>query len=846
MSAPREGIGDLSQDLLEKLRDPAIFPNGKLVIDRTFTPVRHIANGRKGVVWLVRDKFNRSYAAKIALAEDYQEEGKSLEREIQLRSELKGPLFTEFQEAGDFKAVGIDVAFVAIVEGWVEDAFPLNDLVKLHPNDITTATILSFGHQMASALEALDKQGLEHDDLHGGNIMIRPARPGEIGALDPAGPGFQLLVIDTGSLKPRDVTKKAMSDVDHVAHHMAILHNVVNHRRDLSLDDRRLLLLVKELLDEMTDSDVGRAIRTGPELRHALTNLERNATLPLAKQTLHTPFEYINAEQIRDDELLLNLFAETTWLPQLTTRDAVLLTGPRGCGKSMVFRWLALRTHAAIPGAIPMDRLRVSGIYVSCASDVQTRLSRFRTEKDLKDMEGEVIHFFNLLHVVELVKTLALIAKRDDAVSVFRLGANEATRIYETIEKHLGRAKPTVRFAPNPLTSAVHLVEAELFASQRRLHNLENAPTAPVTLIADVTGDIAAFMPFFVEHPIAFLLDDFSTHRVSEAVQRLVAHVVWSRRSSHIFKVSSEKYGTIIDYDGLLTEPDRERIEIDCGTEFIDDPTPAAAKRNREFITRLLNQRLHAAGWAGTAEQLLGESLSHAEMNENLAKSGSAKATYYGLDVIARLCSGDIAALLMLYRRILSKSDANSTSMVSPKEQHDAVVDVSRHLVNVLIHHRPLGDQLLSFTRTFGNFVARLYRDGPRTNEHGNAVPREAPRIEVESDLGIEKDLTDAQLDLSRELLRRSVFIEMTLGRSRHSRLSTLRWHFRRIYLPSFRAGLYKNDAVKINPAQFQALLDDPAGQLDEQFRARVRSAQAAEKAEPVLFDSDFHEGDTA
>ena len=838
--------GDLTPRLRHRLQDPSIFPGGVLQLpERRFYPKEAVASGRKGVVWRVVDGRDRAYAAKITLAEEYSNGSRTIEDEFERRRGLQPPLFTTCVDVADFRAEGVREQLVVLVEEWVENGITLRELIEDRPAEITTDTIVSFATQMAGVLTALEPEQLEHDDLHAGNIMLRPSRPGELGAQDPAGKGFQLVVVDTGSLKPSTGTKKLMSDVDHIANHLAQMHNVVLRRRDLSLNDRRLLFLLKRLLDGMTDDDATRSIRSGRELLGGIQDVTRDAASSLGKgQTLSHPFELINAEQIRDDKLLLELFAKTSWLHHLTSRDAVLLTGPRGCGKSMVLRWLALRTHATVDKAVPLDDLGVTGVYISCASEVQTRMSMFRRDEDVAGMEGEIIHFFNLLHVLELIRTLAIVAKRPDSVSVFGLGQDQINRIFALVEKHVGSGEETVRFNPGPLASATHLIEGELFSSQRRLHQRVNAPTAPPTLIADITDGLVEILPFLARYPIAFLLDDFSTHRVSAPVQRAVGDIVWGRRSSHHFKVSSEKHGTVAAWSGLTTDPDRERVEIDCGAEFLDDKRPGTTAANREFTARLLNQRLQAARWRGRAEDLLGTSPSHTEMTEALLKSHRSNPAYYGLNVLAMLCSGDIAALLMLYRRILSGCNETSTAMVPAAEQHQAVEDVSRLLLSAVVHHRPLGDRMLTFAREFGRFVGASFKEGKGVKERGQIVPNEIPRIEVESNLNIESDLPDDDFQLIRELLRRSVFIELTPGRARHEKLSTLRWHFRRIYLPAFRAGLYKNDAIKIAPGRFQELLEEPSIVLKQELELRRRTVIESGRSPDSVAVPLFNNGD--
>ena len=72
------------------------------------------------------------------------------------------------------------------------------------------------------------------------------------------------------------------------------------------------------------------------------------------------------------------------------------------------------------------------------------------------------------------------------------------------------------------------------------------------------------------------------------------------------------------------------------------------------------------------------------------------------------------------------------------------------------------------------------------------------------------ESLNTEQQRLSQELVRRAIFIEMEPGLSRHRNLTTLRWHLRRVYLPSFGAALAKNDAVKQRVDWLKYFLTNP------------------------------------
>ena len=141
------------------------------------------------------------------------------------------------------------------------------------------------------------------------------------------------------------------------------------------------------------------------------------------------------------------------------------------------------------------------------------------------------------------------------------------------------------------------------------MRGLSISPTLPATFLGDLTALMCRLMPRFQEKKIAFLVDDYSTHRLPPPVQRVLNRVIWERRPSHIFKLSSEKHGAeLMDPSGALAELAREMVEIDCGREYLALDDSRNVGSGYSFAVELLDNRLKKAGYAGTAEGLIGRS----------------------------------------------------------------------------------------------------------------------------------------------------------------------------------------------------------------------------------------------
>jgi hypothetical protein len=203
-------------------------------------------------------------------------------------------------------------------------------------------------------------------------------------------------------------------------------------------------------------------------------------------------------------------------------------------------------------------------------------------------------------------------------------------------------------------------------------------------------------------------------------------------------------------------------------------------------------------------------------------QSTGRKPFYFGIDVVTDLCSGDIATILLVADRIFSRAAAAGITETPVPDyiQNEAIRDTAKELVEHTHDFHPLGENMYDLVMAFGQFVRRVMISGEQLGK-SRAIPQ-IPRIEVDNEgLRLPDSLNDENRQLFLELLRRSVFIEMDTGHSRHRNMPTLRLQFRRIFLPHFMAGLGKNDALKISANNFAEFLSDPAKFLNVDLSRR-------------------------
>lgn len=797
-----------------------------------------LGDGNTAVTYEVEDKYGIPWALKLVTRESYGDRAPF--REIARFARAQDERFLVFpKEVGDWYLKLRRKTYDFI---WFKSRRVMGQTLKgfLESNTqfSTRTEILRYIENLTVALEELQRLRFSHGDLHDRNIMRE-----EIGK-DGALPEIRYVIIDFSEANPIEDPQEGLSkDIENFGKHLRSFSDAIYQRESITREDEKILDAVAHIpgLLNGTAPESMRISKASHVLRRFKDGLKSAQEAP---QKLKTPWESLSAEYIPNDVLLAKLcYTKSPWVDDLQAPKNVLLIGPRGCGKTMIFRRWRLKTKisAKLKSEITSDKY--IGFYLPCESLFYMRFSDL-SESYVEKNKDALILFFNMAVLAEVSSTLSVLpdflgpVSKGLSVTIGKLLKEEIQTLWEEL-----------RF-PSVITS---LDEVVVFARNvmRYIHRSIAYGKAvdfrgSADFISRLVGIVKREAPTISGRYFIFFLDDYTEERVPLALQEALHPIVCQRSSDVCFKISAHMFGSIYNSPRpLALDEGRNIMVINLGSTYLK-----LNKRKKEgkILLEILNERFEQCEeYHGTIKEWLGERSYPGGMTLSRAlhdKKTRPKVHYYGIQSLVDLCTGDYSEMIRLVGEIFDEAGIKPETPVGgipPALQDRAIDRVSREYLGRIRHIRPDGPKLYDVVNSFGLLSQKLLYEHPLVGQGKNSKGQ--PRKDPYDLLSIYvDDLTKASKparEVWERLQKASILIDIGLAPSQRTVIAD-RATLRRIYCPAFRTTLTSSEHLQTTKDQFEWFMDKPKEFCEDYYRRNVEE----KKKQSTLFSKEKAEKD--
>jgi hypothetical protein len=567
-----------------------------------YTLIKYIGQGKIGYVYLAKHRSIEGVQRAVKLVFDSLKSGWQNEISKVMQLELIEGV-VHYHHHGTETIVKDGESHLAQYTVW--DYIPPGQNLRDYLSDkqyIDVSFLFAVIDRVLRVLQAVDEKGVKrHGDLHSGNILIGDDTTRTLD--DYLQPRMPIFVSDfgyggTGAQKtPKDdyaglatIINEMIDKVDYVTCTVTDRNVLKSMRSDFGK-----LLNEKELPERQSPLELLQVLNNIKCKAQTLisdsasTNghLVGNATQPLTFERPNVGFFQVS-EMIGDRwDWWKRLFVPTVPARSkiLTVDIPTVVTGPRGCGKTMLFRRLSERLVLECGDVEGVSTLnQFAALYVN-ANDFADAFARFPKHPTAED-EARLICYANLCILSDLLAVLSARACKNkeqasnDLLALFQtwLGSDEQP-VLVTGEDRLEKYRTSLERIKWKFSSVGKI---DPFPGYHELSQLRWLPY--------LAQKISQYCQWMTGRAVMLFVDDYSTPRVSTSMQRVLNRLFLQRSQFFLAKVATEASTTFVpeDSSGKQLQDGDDYQLVDFGEEslFLND------KERLYFLNEVFSRRL--------------------------------------------------------------------------------------------------------------------------------------------------------------------------------------------------------------------------------------------------------------
>lgn len=733
----------------------------------------------------------------------------------------------------NFHTMPCHVAELAYIEG---------DLLSDHV-DGRVPTSVESGSQIAidllRLLEELQKKRVHHNDLHAENIIVQGLQEEtrRANAIDGL---VRAVAIDLGSLSDAsrsDSDVRRHGDMGWIAVHIQrlchvllrdpdgisdrdnrVVHALLGIAQGLSADaEKQRTPGIPELIETIESAYYRQPQHWAPWRQPPVMKTYGASYNAQTMQPWHVPYLLVDP----DDE----------WRNSISSPGPQIITGMRGCGKTMLLRALQFHARAAQLDGESDETIRrrihednYVGLFVSAQRLLDPLGTRSSHQND---------SFVRLFVAYALEAVRALMHLRD--VTGGGLSERPDRILADAVRSQL-EGKPALARPTSDHDLEIRLEELLLAVTQGGgSYSLRGHPSSA---FPDLAGALRKCAVTWSSVQVLFLLDDVSTRylqpdRIRELLSTLLFQNDWCG-----FKLTSEAQ-TIYPHlwsPGQIhpARVGRDVKVFDLGARVYEKIKTAGEGNNVQFVARILKQRAkYTSGHPNRSpDRLLGsvplERIA-VDITSSRKNSRKRKSIYRGVRALAGMCVGDIGDVISLYEQIL-RAWSKRTIPIPATTQSECFQDFcARRLYDLNRRGGVLMDTAKAFAQASN---ALLMRSGDRRRKRlGSGRIRQYSAIYVRVTTGDK----ERQMTRLRELVDAGVFV--FAGGSSVPRSKTrdanpaeqFKLTYRKIYGIVNYIGLSDRDRFELSGKNLEEWIEEPADGKSVLLRNQVSRYEEVE-----------------